>query len=237
MHKMTNRAASCLSSPSMAAATCLASGGVTNYTIMGPTKPTRDEVAATNDLQQFLTQITDAQFTIAGEAKYRIYIGRKAPGDTAPLKDFERRVREEDGDVYIYGNGCSGNAFAVYDFLENFFNCRWYTFFGDMSIPKKREAVFPSLTLDVVPSFDGFCYFGNINTQRTTHGEDFRRRARIYDLRLSEGTPGIWLGSSYPHVPSRYLPSGLVKPGTDSPVYGPYKYFEDKAYFKTKQEF
>ena len=237
MHMMARRITTCLSSPTVAAEICLASGGVTNYTIMGPTEPSRDEAAATKDLQQFLTQITGAQFTIGGAAKHRIYIGRKAPGDTIPLKAFERRVREEDGDVYIYGNAHSGNAFAVYDFLEKFFNCRWYTFFGDMSIPEKREALFRSLTLDVVPSFDSFCYFGNIYTQRTTFGEDFRRRARIYDLRLPESTPIPWLGSSYPHVPSRYLPPGLVKPGAAKPVYGPYEYFEDKAYFKTNPEF
>ena len=45
------------------------------------------------------------------------------------------------------------------------------------------------------------------------------------------------LGSNYPHVPSRYLPPGLVKPGAAKPVYGPYEYFEDKAYFKTNPEF
>ena len=245
MHKMTCKitfwllplAMAAVSLPLSAAEVRLASGGVTDYTIMGPAKPSRDEAAATNDLREFLTRITGAQFTVGGDARHRIHIGRKAPGDTAPLKPFERRVREEGGDVYIYGNGCSGNAFAVYDFLEKFFNCRWYTFFGDMSIPEKREAVFPSLMLDVVPSFDSFCYFGNLYTQRTTHGEDFRRRSRIYDYRLPEGTPVPRLGSNYPHVPSRYLPSGLVKPGTDSPVYGPYKYFEDKAYFKTNPEF
>ncbi|NMA42474.1 MAG: hypothetical protein GX946_03740, partial [Oligosphaeraceae bacterium] len=101
-HKMACRITSCLSSPTMAAEICLASGGVTNYTIVGPAEPSRDEAAATKDLQQFLTQITAAQFSIGGAAKHRIYVGRKAPGDGVPLKAFERRVREEDGDVYIY---------------------------------------------------------------------------------------------------------------------------------------
>ena len=234
---MARRITTCLSSPTVAAEICLASGGVTNYTIIDPTEPSRDETAATKDLQQFLTQITGAQFTIGGAAKHRIYIGRKAPGKKIPLKAFERRVREEDGDVYIYGNGCSGNAFAVYDFLEKFFDCRWYTFFGDMYIPEKREALFPSLTLDVVPSFDSFCYFGNIYTQRTTFGgRTSAAVAAFMTYGWGRRAPQFHrLGSSYPPDGRRGTAPACQAGGSQTGV-RPLKYFEAKAYSKTNPE-
>ena len=226
-------AAACAATLPAAGEIRLASGGKTDYTIVAPEKPTKHEQAAVKDLAMYLSQITGAKFSVNGDAPKKIYVGKKAPSDKTPLKEYERRVKAEDGDLYIYGNGLQGNAFAVYDFLEKFFDCRWYTFFGDECIPEKREAVFDKIDLSVVPSFDSFGYFGNGSTQLIAAGENFRRRNRIYDLKLELTEP--FLGANYSHILSRVLPPGVPVPGNQ--LSGPLKYFEDKAYFKTNPEF
>ena len=226
-------AAACAATLPAAAEIRLASGGETDYTIVAPEKPTQHEQAAVKDLAMYLSQITGAKFKVGGDAPRKIYVGKKAPSDDQPLMEYERRAKEDGGDVYIYGNGLQGNAFAVYDFLEKFFDCRWYTFFGDECIPPKPEAVFDRIDLAVVPSFDSFGYFGNASTQLIASGENFRRRSRIYDLNLELTEP--FLGANYSHILSRVLPPGVPVPGNQ--LSRPLKYFEDKAYFKTNPEF
>ncbi len=227
-------AALCAALP-LAAEIRLASGGKTEYTVVAPEKPTDDEKAAAGDLAATLSRITGAKFTVGGDAPRKLYVGKKAPSDKTPLKEYERRAKEENGDIYLYGNGLQGNTFAVYDFLEKYFNCRWYTFFGDMCIPEKREAVFDKIDLSVVPSFDSFGYFGDRNTQDTVDGRAFRRRARVYDLRLELTEP--FIGSGDPHILSRMLPPGVPLPSGVNQLKPPFKYFEDKAYFKTNPEY
>ena len=144
--------------PLAAAQIRLASEAKTEYTVVAPGAPSPDERAAAADLAATLSRITGAKFTVNGDAPKKLYVGKRAPGDKTPLKPFERRVREENGDLYFYGDGRMGNTFAVYDFLEKYFDCRWYTFYGDECIPPKREAVFDRIELSVVPSFNSFSY-------------------------------------------------------------------------------
>ena len=221
----------------LAAEVRLASDGKTDYTVVAPEKPTEHEQAAVDDLAMYLSRITGAEFTVNGDAPKKLYVGKRAPSDRTPLKDYERRVKEENGDIYLYGSGYQGNAFAVYDFLEKFFDCRWYTFFGDECIPEKREAVFDRIDLAVVPSFDNFGYDSREAARTTKNARDFRRRSRIYDLDVEMAEP--FLGASGAHILGRVLPPGEdapVPPGVNR-VKPPLKYFKDKAYFKTNPEF
>ncbi len=212
----------------------LAENGKTDYTIVAPEKPSRDDESAVRDLREYLTRITGAKFTVNGDAPHKIYVGRKAPSNKTPLQAFERRVRSENGDVYLYGAGLKGNAFAVYDFLEKFFDCRWYTFYGDMCIPEKKNAVFDDLTLNVIPSFDFFCYNGGQDIRQNAEADGFRRRARIYDY-----CPGGEMAEAVlleGHMMSRVIPPG-VSIGRANPLPPPLKYFNGKKYFETNPEF
>ena len=110
-------AAACAATlPAAAGDIRLASGGKTDYTIVAPEKPTKHEQAAVKDLAKYLSQITGAKFAVNGDAPKKIYVGKKAPSDKTPLKEYERRVKEDSGDVYIYGNGLQGNALAYFRF-------------------------------------------------------------------------------------------------------------------------
>ena len=224
-----------LTASPLAAEIRLASGGKTDYTVVAPENPTRDEQAAAEDLAATLSRITGAKFPVNGEAPKKIYVGRRAPSDRTPLKAYERRVMEEHGDLYCYGDGLRGNTFAVYDCLEKCFDCRWYTFYGDECIPEKREAVFDRIDLSVVPSFDSFSYYGGYCTTRTATGDAFRRRARIYNIYGNPPEP--LLGADYGHILGQVLPPGVPLPAGVNPFKPPLKYFRDKAYFKTNPEF
>ena len=210
----------------------LASDGKTDYAIVAPDRPSPDEKAAADDLAMYLTRITGAKFTVNGDAPRKIYVGRKAPGDKKPLAAAERRVRSENGDVYLYGSGWQGNTFAVYDFLDKFFDCRWYTFYGDECIPEKTEAVFDDLTLDVIPSFRCYEYQGGGWLTQCATFERFRRASRAYDCRGKAAEPALTEG----HVFGKIMPPG-VDLGRTTPLRDPMEYFKDKAYFKTNPEF
>ena len=93
-------AAFCAASP-LAAEVRLASEGKTDYTVIAPAQPTEHERAAADDLAMYLTRITGAKFLVNGDAPKKLYVGTKAPSDQTPLKDYERRVKEENGDIYL----------------------------------------------------------------------------------------------------------------------------------------
>ena len=76
----------------------LASGGKTDYAIvLAVEKPTFDEKAAAKDLADYLTRITGAKFVLGADAPHKIYVGKKAPGDTKPPAEFERRPSSSAG--------------------------------------------------------------------------------------------------------------------------------------------
>ena len=102
----------------------LAKDGKSDYRIVPPETLNKLDAPALEDLAKYLKQITGADFT-GKDAKHAIYVGKCAPSDKTPLRPHERRVRSENGDIYIYGEGAFGSAFAVYDFLDKFFGCRW----------------------------------------------------------------------------------------------------------------
>jgi len=216
----------------------LASGGKTTYTIVAPEKPSGEEQEAVKDLRWHLNYITGAKFNIGKAGEKNIFVGRKAPSDNNPLGRYERRIRNENGSIYLYGSGTHGNYFAIYDFLEEFLGCQWYSFFADFKVPRQKVVTFDSdkLNRNIIPSFNSCAYRGSIYTRNTVRAAAFRRRARIYDNQDKDLAPVPTLGASYPHMPSRVIPSGFVPYGKSSPLYGPLKYFRDKAYFKTNPE-
>jgi len=230
-------AAAILSFPLYAAIINLAADGKTGYTIVAPEKQTGEELAAVQDLRWHLRHITGAKFQIGKPGEKNIFVGIKAPSDNKPLGRYERRIRCEDGNIYLYGNGKQGNTFAVYDFLEKYLGCQWYSFFGDMKAPKQKTVTFDAekLNKDIIPSFNSYSYKGHIYTQKNSRASAFRRRARIYDSKSQDGSILQPLTSG--HVPSALIPSGFVKYGAKKPVYGPHKHLRGKAYFKTNPEF
>lgn len=224
----------------------LAEAGKTPYVIVVPDNQNEDEAAATADLQRFLSEITGAKFTTASsrpeDGSPAIFPGVRAPGDDRPLAPRERRVRSVGKDIYLYGDPPFGNAFAVYDFLEKFLNCRWYSAWGDMRIPRDPSPKLKPLDLSVIPSFDTFeAGSRNLLMENNPRVADFFRRNRSFMMsRYTAG--GKFCGWFYVGMPIHAM-SSYIPPGGDPPATwikgwaGPHPALAGKAYFKTNPEF
>ncbi len=208
----------------------IAENKATDYVIVAPEKTLNIEKKAIRDLRHFLKEITGANFKMAPKGDKCIFIGQAAPSDKDELKPFERLVKTENGNIYIYGKGRTQNAFAIYDFLEKFLGCRWYTISGDMKIPKQSTLVLPEIDFSLVPSIPEL----DTNTWDIPAEIDFYRRARINTYPEKTQVLGHKAGHNVPcYMPSGLIPSGQRVGGT----YGPYIYFKDKKYFETNPEY
>ena len=135
-----------------AAELTLADGGKTAYkVVVGPNAEKIDKEAAA-DLAATLKEITGADFSDGAGKSKSIFVGTAAPGDKEPLKEFERRVVTEDGNLYLYGEGDYGTNNAVYDFLRDELGCRWFSTAGDKRIPKQPKLVIGDLKKSLIPS-------------------------------------------------------------------------------------
>ena len=147
----------------------------------------------------------DAPFAQTNSTSGAIYIGWTAPGDNTPLSPFERRVKSVEKDLYLYGDGRLGNAFAAYDFLEQFLDCRFYTLRGVERIPQNLAPQWEKLDKSIVPSFPAPYVYGGIWAFDEKSVTAFERRARTY-LRRG-GVPVI--GPDNYHAPA---PPGAALP-------------------------
>ena len=220
---------SCSAAALCAGELTLAENGATVYQVAGPEKPSTMEAAAVADLKKLLREITGADFA-AGSGKTRtIHVGVPAPSDKAPLKENERRIASEGGNIYLYGEGTRGNVNAVYDFLRDVLGCRWYNVTGDRRIPRHKKLVVEEFRRSVIPSIP---YITADRVATLPAWRDFARRNALVDLwDTNISTYGA-------HAGQRIIPSGLIPFGkrvgnTPSAL----RYFKDKAYFRDHPEY
>ena len=179
----------------------LAENGRSDYRIVAREGADEREQAAVADLAVYLKRITGADFTQTA-AKHCIYVGNAAPSDARPLKAQERRIRSENGDIHIWGEGKSGTAFAVYDFLDKFLGCRWYTLRGREKIPANPSPRWETLDYAHVPSFRSPSLYSSGGFVPPKMLNDFARRNRI-----SNGIKVEYLGAKS-HTPFKLIPPG-----------------------------
>ena len=209
----------------------LAENGRSNYRIAArPTSNEMEKLAAA-DLARYLERITGADFS-AADAKHTIHIGKRAPSDREPLRSEERRVRSEQGDIYLYGDEPHGNAFAVYDFLDEFLGCRWYTVRGRERIPKNPSPKLPELNFSRVPSFRDRYIYSGIAVPGREQLNDYTRRNRFFARTKSY----VQIGPGYGHVPGQLIPPGK-KYKEQVFIWKPYKYYVDEEWFDRHPEY
>ena len=90
------------SSPAEVAKLTLADHGRTEYQIIPAANASKLDRLAAADLSATLNEITGADFSAAAGKKKSIFVGIPAPADKVPLKEFERRIVTQDGNIYIY---------------------------------------------------------------------------------------------------------------------------------------
>ena len=203
----------------------LAKDGKSDYRIVAEPTDNRMERAAAKDLAKYLKQITGADFTDK-DAKHAIYIGKVAPSDKEPLKFDERRVRSENGDIYLYGYAPHGNSFAVYDFLEEFLGCHWYTVRGREKIPANPSPVLKELNFSRVPSFTSRQLTSGVGIPTADQLNAYTRRNRIFAI----DKPHVQIGPGYGHVPGQLIPPGK-KYKEQVFIWKPYKYYTHEEWF------
>jgi len=116
----------------------LAAGGKTEYVIVIPESATTQEQKAAEELQQWLGEMTGAEFAIVSDAQppqdKEISVGRTSRLAAANLAIANKDLGDEGyaiavkGDrLFLTGGKKRGPIYAVFAFLEEDLGCRWYT--------------------------------------------------------------------------------------------------------------
>ena len=216
----------------------LADKGVTDYRIVYSSSVPQGRVSAV-ELSEYLHRITGAVFPIE-ESTFNqpstdgkcIFIGWPAPNDDVPLAPSERRIKSHVESIYLYGNGIDGNVFAVYDFLEYFLDCHFYTVRGIERIPQNSSPNWTTLDKSVIPSFQAPYLYSGTWALAPEPFECFSRKARIFILH--SGVTKI--GPSYYHVPGKLIPPG-EKFQKYAGIWKPYRISEGEGYFENHPEY
>ncbi|MGX1931172.1 DUF4838 domain-containing protein [Flagellimonas sp. 2504JD4-2] len=142
----------------------LAKNGKTNYEIVIPTDASKHNAESAQKLQYYLQIMSDTKLEIVAEdaqhlKKGKIYIGNIKKEN---LQLEEVRIKTEDNDLFIYGGSDSSTQNAVFEFLENYLDCKWYAP-GVESIPSLKTVSIGSIDHGYIPEI----------TTRTVHSRLF----------------------------------------------------------------
>ena len=141
----------------------LAQNGKTRYSIWYGSDCIESEIFAAEELSRALMQVTGANFAwvpganipqpaiIVGSPDYLKTIGIDL--DKEALKSDGFIIRTVGENIVIAGDRPRGTLYGVYDFLEKFCGCRWYTP-AVSKIPKKPTIELDALDIKEVPALE-----------------------------------------------------------------------------------
>ena len=122
--------------PEEAAPLILASEGVSEYVIVRGENASPSEVTASTELQKYLKQICGAELPIVTDStaavEKEIVVGktnRESEGefDREKLGTDGFVIKTSDDKLYLVGGEKRGTLYAVYEFLESYLGCRFFT--------------------------------------------------------------------------------------------------------------
>jgi len=140
----------------------LVTDGVSEYVIVRGENATDYEIKAASELQSYLKQISGAELAIvtdsAAAVEKEIIVGktnREADGayDRAALEDDGFIIKTEAGKLWLIGGDRAGTLFAVYEFLEKYLDCRFYTMDFER-VPEKKTITLEIAEDKQVPVFE-----------------------------------------------------------------------------------
>lgn len=141
----------------------LANNGKAKYEIVYSGDATESQYKSAEKLGTYLKEISGAAFDIVNESsqttKKKIYVGNIKE---EKLQPNEIHILTEDGNLFISGGSDTAIQNAIYEFLEQFLDCRWYAP-GVEEIPSK-----PTIKLNPTD----YSYNPDITT-RTVHSRLF----------------------------------------------------------------
>jgi len=173
----------------------LVADGVSEYVIVRGENAGEQEIFASTELQSYLKQITGAELPIVTDATpavaKEIVVGqtnRETEGqfDRTELVNDGFILKTEAGKLWLIGGDARGTLYAVYELLEAYLGCRFYTATFE-KVPETKTVTLSIAEDKQIPVFE----------TRTTGGSAI---AGIEDkLRLGYG--GTWAGSSNHTLP------------------------------------
>ncbi|MGI6456753.1 MAG: DUF4838 domain-containing protein [bacterium] len=136
--------------------------GTTEYEIVIPENPSETLRWAARELRHWLKEVSGADFPIVEDCVNRkekeIVLGlNRHAKEGLPEKSLQNQpeeqgfvIQSQGATVYIYGGDDLGTQYGVFDFLETYLGCRWYTPTVSV-IPEKQQFSFTSLNRQDYP--------------------------------------------------------------------------------------
>lgn len=150
----------------------LAENGKSDYEIVFMDNASKDQYTAAEHLQEYLYKISGVQLIIVDESsqtidKKKIYVGNIKEEDLQP---YEIKIKTENENVFISGGSDEAITNAVFEFLNNYLNCRWYAP-GVEEIPLSKTIALKPIDYRHIPEI----------TTRTVHSKLFYENHEFAD--------------------------------------------------------
>lgn len=150
----------------------LAENGKSDYEIVFMDNASKGQYTAAEYLQEYLHKISGVQLIIVDESsqtidKKKIYVGNIKEEDLQP---YEIKIKTENENVFISGGSDEAITNAVFEFLDNYLNCRWYAP-GVEEIPLSKTIALKPIDYRHIPEI----------TTRTVHSKLFYENHEFAD--------------------------------------------------------
>lgn len=176
----------------------LVNSGSSSYTIVTPNDATISENYAAKQLQSYLQKISGANLNIITESsaspgrKY-IYIGLSSyVKNNVPKDKLERLykdgiiIKTVNGNLIVSGGRPRGSLNAVYEFLEDYLSCRWWTP-TESTIPNTSTINLNNIDLVYIPQFNYRDHFIYSTIQSPDFAATMKENGDHQTLRAEQG--------------------------------------------------
>ena len=201
----------------------LIAGGASEYVIVRGKEASPSEVTASTELQKYLKEISGVELPIVTDdtapIKTEIVVGktnREADGefDRKKLGDDGFLIKTRANRLFLVGGEQRGTLYSVYEFLEAYMGCRFYTASFE-KIPENKTITLDAIEGDMqIPSFDTRTLYWYEYLQNDAFAAKRRMNHRRWGAYSEEyGGSGTWAGG-YPVHSLPYILNGTgLMPG------------------------
>ena len=127
------------------------------YKVVGPRGPLPHEATAVQELQDYLARRIKGKLTIGGQQGIVFHVGdtelaKKNRLLSSELPEEEWHIKSFGNQVLLNGGGTRGALYAVYHFLEDYCDIRWWSEYEDY-VPPAGPLDLPALGKSGKPAF------------------------------------------------------------------------------------
>ena len=168
----------------------LADNGLSDYVIVRGENAVITEVTASTELQSYIKQISGVEIPIVTDSTApvdkEIVVGktnREADGefDREELGDDGLVIKTKDQKLFLVGGEKRGTLYAVYEFLESYLGCRFYSIDIE-KVPEQKTISLSAIEEDKqIPVFSFRCVY----SYEFADSDAFAKRKL-------NGIPGTW---------------------------------------------